>query len=457
MDFFTTMKQQLSFFAILVSLALVGWTACTKTTPFGEDLLADQLADYDFTDTIQLKCTVVPEDSALVTSDRNTAPFLLCGLLDDPIFGKAESEIFTLVQLSTFSPDFDPVKTKLDSIVMYIRYDPDNSYGDTSQVQTLKVQRLSEQLDWDKDYRSNNTLSASPDILGTASFSPNRLVNDSLVSTTKKARFIRVRLNDDFGREMMALDSITLTNDTLFWEKLRGFKITTAANSTPGAVLALDLNDEDLFSRVRLYYTKDDTLKKTFDYYFSGTRKFAHFKHDYTGTPIASALNQVATDRMYMQGMGGLRLKVEFPYASSLENIAVNKAELVLNALADPIFNEKLAPAEQLFALYKNTDSTEQFIPDVLYALGTGAQTNFKLFGGTPVAHNENGQVVYRYRLNLTQYFQDIVDDKTGLDRNRSIYLTVYPNIRSAMRSVLQGPTNVSFPAKLEMKYTRIK
>jgi hypothetical protein len=43
---------------VLAGIALAGlvlWAACTKPTPFGSDLLDDQLADYAYTDTVSLR------------------------------------------------------------------------------------------------------------------------------------------------------------------------------------------------------------------------------------------------------------------------------------------------------------------------------------------------------------------------------------------------------------------
>ncbi len=49
---------------------------------------------------------------------------------------------------------------------------------------------------------------------------------------------------------------------------------------------------------------------------------------------------------------------------------------------------------------------------------------------------------------------QQIVDDTSGLPEKRTVYISVYPQNRSAMRSILYGPKNATFPAKLVLKYT---
>ncbi|HMX42034.1 MAG TPA: DUF4270 family protein, partial [Saprospiraceae bacterium] len=275
--------------------------ACTKSTPFGADLLNDQLADYDFTDTITVSYTVEREDSVL-TSDRSfTAAYMLCGELKDPQFGNAASQIFSLVQMADLSPNFRKTTHKFDSLVMYLRYAPAGVYGDTTQQQTLRVFRLNagQQVHWRKDYYSTNSLQADTEI-GNATFLPRPNTPDSLFSVTK-APYIRVRLSDDFGKELFGIDSTTLTADTSFWEKFRGLKIVASTNgATPGAMLAFNLNDES-FSRIRLYY-HEDTVAKAFDYFFRRANKFTHFDMDHSGSPAAQTIGKPATELFYLQG-----------------------------------------------------------------------------------------------------------------------------------------------------------
>lgn len=448
------MKQKLHVLPLLTGIALLLlFAACSKSTPFGAELLDDQLADYQFTDTLTVRYSVEREDSVL-TSDRTfTNAYFLCGELNDPNFGKASSEIFSLVQMADLSPNFRKTSQKFDSIVMYLRYAPAGVYGDTMQQQTLRVFRLDpgQQVHWRKDYYSPRSLKASTEI-GSASFVPRPNKNDSLFVTTK-APFIRVKLSDDFGKELFGLDSTTLTADTLFWEKFRGLKIATTTNgASPGAMLAFNLNDES-FSRIRLYY-REDTLKKTFDYYFRRANKFTHFDLDHTGSPAGQTIGQTNDNLLYLQGMTGLRVKMEFPYAHQLDDIAVNKAELVMAAAVD---NPVLPPALQIATTENSGDTLFVYTSDVIYSINTSSSGGFDRFGGVPLEETVNGTKVKRYHMTLSQRFQKIVDDQSGLLKNRTLYLSIQPQSRSAMRTVLYGPAHTTFPAKLNLTYTRIK
>ncbi|MCB0576219.1 MAG: DUF4270 family protein, partial [Saprospiraceae bacterium] len=305
------MKQKLPAFAVLLLASLALWAACTKPTPFGAELLDDELADYDFTDTITVLCTIEQEDSILTSDPNSTATSFLCGELDDPIFGKSRSDIFSLLQLDFLDPGFDTSAQVFDSIVLYLRYAPSNVYGDTMQAQNLRVFRLDSALIDDKEYYSNNTLPASTEIGRVDGFLPKPNTADSLIVTNTKAPYLRVPLDDAFGKELFALDSAILSNDSAFYATIRGIKITTSAGASPGAMLAFDLNNE-AYSRIRLYYhIKDDTVGKAFDFNFSGANKFVHFEHDYSGSEAGQHVGQQSDDLIFLQASQGLRVKVQ--------------------------------------------------------------------------------------------------------------------------------------------------
>ena len=453
------MKQKLLAHAALLMMAAAFWAACTKPTPFGSELLDEEQAAYDFTDTLTLWCTIEQEDSVLTSDPNSVAATFLCGELYDPIFGKSTSEIYSLLQLAFPDPGFEPATQTFDSIVLYLRYASSNVYGDTMQKQTLRVFRLEEALKDGEDYYSDTTLLAGAEIGVLSDFLPRPNTFDSLFSTTSKAPYERVRLSDAFGQELFNLDTNILISDSAFYQALRGIKITASSGANPGAMLAFDLNNQT-YSFVRLYYhTTGDTASKNFNFFFAGTNKFTHFTHDYNynGAQVGPQIGKQSDEFLYLQGMQGLRLKVEIPYIDQLDNIAVNKAQLVLTAASLPNDNPLLIPGRQLILTEFLGDSIFAFTSDVSYALGPALNQGFGFFGGTPVKENINGTLVDRYRLTLSQRLQNMVDDTSGNIKKKTVYVNITPQSRVPHRSVIYGPKNTTFPAKLELKYTRVQ
>ena len=440
---------------LIAALGLFLGHSCTKPSPFGQELLDDQRGEYVYTDTLTLQCTLLPEDS-LVTSDRSsTSDYLFCGQLNDPVFGKSQSEIYTLFRLESLDPNFK--NAQIDSVVLFLAYDPAGFYGDTMLPQTLRVHRLASDtiLRWDADYYSNQTLPADVQIGEASNFLPRPNTALTLFDTATKSPYLRIPLDNAFGQELLNTDSVDLTADTAFWKRIRGIRISAEAAASPGAMMAFDLNNNN-FSRIRLYY-KQDTSSRDFDLFFLGGNKFTHFGHDYSGSTVAPFLNKPADSLLFVQGMGGLRLKVEIPYANLLDSIAVNKAELELTAATLANDNAIFKPASQLIFTELVGDTTYTISSDVLYSLGTSGTSGFNGFGGFPETETDQSQSVQRYRLTFTQRFQDMVDNASGEVKHQTIFVNVYPQSRSAMRTVLYGPKSATFPAKLALKYTKVK
>lgn len=452
------MKQKLPALAGLLLAALSIWAGCKKPSPLGAELLGDEYADYAYTDTITVRCTIEREDSSLTSDRSSTAEYFLCGELTDPQFGRSTSDLYTLMLGQNLNPNFDTAAETFDSLVMYLRYDIAGFYGDTlATPQTLRVLRLDpgQLISETSDYYSNDQFAATEELGRVENFKPKPSTKDSLFDGIK-GPFLRVVMKPEFGQELFNLDSASYSVDSLFFKKLRGLKIVSSAGGAiPGAMMAFDLNDNSL-SRMRLYYHAD-TTEKHFDYFFQGANKFTHFEHDHSfnGAPVGPAIGQLADEKLYVQGMEGVRVKVEFPYANKLDRIAVNQAKLVLT-VADETPN--LNPASQLFLTQLQGDTVFVTTSDVAYSFGSNLTGGFINFGGSPIKVVDNGTSVTRYWLTMSEIFQHIVDDDNSPDtKKRTVYLGVYPRSRTAGRVVLYGPKSLTFPAKLALRYTRVE
>lgn len=437
--------------AALIALC---WSACSEPTTFGSGLLEDQLADLAFTDTFSLQFVLEREDS-LLTSDRSSvADYFLCGRSLDPFFGTATADIYTLMQLSTLSPDWS--NATLDSIVMFVRYDAFGVYGDTLQPHTLRVHRLAEAIQNTQAYYSTNTLPIGEEIGKLTDFLPTPRTTQVLFdSAGARAAYLRIPLSQGFGESLLGLDSLRRSNDTAFYAWLNGFRLSVEPASAPGAMLAFDMNDVG-FSFVRMYYTQNDTVRKTFDFYFRGTNKFVSFQHDYTGMPVEPLIGQPLDQLLYLQGMTGLRVKMLVPWAHLLDDVAINKAELLLTVAEQSGDFASLLPANQLVFTQRSEDGTFfVFNSDVNYALGPASlQPGFLDFGGFPYTDNDQGTELTRYKMTLSANFQDMIESLPDSLGDRTVFLNVYTQLGSARRSILYGPAAPAYAPKLSVKYT---
>ncbi len=430
---------------------------CSKPTDFGAELLESERNVFNYTDTLTVRFYVERENS-VETSDRSSInPYLLCGELQDPRFGRTTAALYTLFRPTTLDPPFR--SARIDSIVLFLRYAADGFYGDTLQPQTVRVHRVAagHAIRWDRAYYSNQSLPVDVLLGEVTHVLPRPRTPEPLFDSLTRGPYLRIPLDPSFGQEILEADSLILTADTLFWEKIRGLRITATAGSIPGAVMAFNLNDRD-FSFIRLYYKYESdtiTASRTFDFSFLGGNKFNYFEHDYSGAPVENAIHSPAEDLLWIQGLAGLRLKVEFPYAHLLENIAVNKAELEMT-VAHPFGTyPALAPVSQLVFTERQDDTLRTFTSDVVYSLSL--LNDFSRFGGSPRTLVDNGQTVERYRLTLTQRFQAMVDNPDGDIAKQTLYISPFPQGRLASRVILFGPKSAVYPAKLTLKYTAVR
>jgi Domain of unknown function (DUF4270) len=452
-------------FAAIVSILFL--TNCTKPTSFGSELLNGDLAEYIYTDTLTVQCTTLLEDSVRTSDVNSTASYFLCGNIKDPIFGAAKSDIYTLFELSQFNPDFknlDNSPATFDSIVMYLQLKSEGIYGDTMQDQTISIKKLNpdNQIRWDRSYYSTDKYEADEEIgVVTTKIRPSKsdslvFFNDTTRTVARGTGIIRIPLSEAFGRSIMEhpdSDSLAYQSDTIFWQKFRGLKISTTT-ADPRAMLAFNLNNTPL-NRITLYYHLDGKARY-FNFYFTGGNKFTHFTHDYTGSEVASHLNKPNDDLMFLQGMAGLKVKLDIPNAKNLGKVLINKADLELTAVNLPADNINwYAPAKQLLL----RDTSKDFTSDVYYSAGSlvNQNSNFNLFGGKPKKETINGQNIQKYNLLLTQRLQEMIDQGAGDLEGTTVTLNVFPQYITAMRSVLYGQSNGSFPAKIKVKYTKIQ
>ena len=167
------------------------------------------------------------------------------------------------------------------------------------------------------------------------------------------------------------------------------------------------------------------------------------FHHNYGGTEIEAQFNDKSRgdSLVYIQPNGGVKVKIEMPYISNWNSVAVNKAELV-------------------FSVYDDGSLGAYVVPDNLFILGAGANTvitdqneGATHFGGTYDATNKT------YSFNIARYLHEILHEGRA---NDGIYLIIPNNLLtsgsvvSANRVVLGGPGHPTLGMKLNMIYTEL-
>ncbi len=455
--------------------------ACNKADITGSDILPPQdNVDVLFTDTLSI-ISGTALDTVVRVYDvdfNNQLALYLCGKLDDPAFGTSESEIFTQFRLSTTNPDFTDVV--FDSLMLSLAYAVDGHSGEFSMPQTYHVYRINEDLDAAATYYSDQTFGVDPVAVGSLVGHIPNFTDSVTVDGEKQFPQMRIPLDAAFANDLLDpnnASAYTTTSD--FLNFFKGLNIQPDPSNT--AMVRFNFASPD--TRLSLYYSsisfRDSftidmvTMDTTFvidpmtslpyqvevktPRFFnmiinSQTAKTVHFEQDPSLGTVQSYLDGTASNPQelsFIQGMEGLNATVEFPYAEEIDDVIVNKAELEV-FIAAPEDSLLYPYPPQLIVTKKDSDGELVLIGDVLVSLN--ASGNFQVFGGTPTLDTDGVNSFYKYTLNLSGHFQDIID---GIE-NEKIFISIFPREESATRVILGGSQNATQQMKLNLIYTKI-
>jgi hypothetical protein len=443
------MKNNLITAVVVGLLTTLGTYSCIKSTPVGSELFDNDKLNVQFTDTVTIRCLTEKTDSIAAYIPNAASSTLFCGNTIDPTFGKQELMMFTQV-VNAVTPG-SMVGALYDSAVLVLPYDLSLMRIDSSETIQLDVHQLTQKMDSAQVIYSNKKYTYNAVPIGTQSFRPR--LSDSLTNRadTLKSAYVAIRLNDQFARQLVDTTQYPLSPTNLFKDIFKGLCI--KANGTTKSVLAF--NTASPYARLHVYYRRD-TSKLRLDFMLneasspSGTKitRYTYINQDYTNAPIAPFVkNQQKSDSLvFLQGLAGSNVQIEIPYARNLGKIAVNKAELEFT------INDKDGykyPALEQLALYQiKAGAALDFITDFNTAsTNTTIQGYFPYFGGTPQVLSGS----YVYRMNVTDYLQQIIAGKQG----SIMTMTAYNKTARLNRAILYGAGIAGARrAKLRLTYT---
>ncbi|MHB1178290.1 MAG: DUF4270 family protein, partial [Daejeonella sp.] len=334
---------KLDLLTLLISLFILG--GCQNTDSIGLEVDPSTGINGNFTDTVTVRSTTVRED----TIPTNTLSQYPLGYFADPIFGKTTANIALTLNLTTNNTTFG-TSPALDSAVLVLHYG-DEFYGDSASKFQIDVHQLTNQLVRNRVYYNTESSNFNSSVIGSQlitvrrrdSVKVNQIVTAKPDVIKTKAPQIRIPISAAFiNSNFLNASATNFSSNELFVKFIKGLylKINQTQSTGPGGVAFLNLADS---SRLDIYYkskngTATDTTVTSFPILSRAEPVVAQFSHDYTGTSVQTQLNNPSTqyDFTYVQGLGGVRTKVGFPYVEKLKdlgNITINKAELIVTVV----------------------------------------------------------------------------------------------------------------------------
>lgn len=355
------------------------------------------------------------------------------------VFGYVNSEIFGSTKgsfVGRFLPYYVPEElfggktAKPDSLFFYFKPSL-NYFGDSTKTLNIKIYEL-----------TDTSVLWKPDILKSIEGKYNPI---PFISTTFKGgqKSLKIPIDTSFARLLM--DTVAIKQDTLFYQKFKGFYITCDDIPDFGGV-SYKVTSESFSLELHYHYTKfieekDSVFKKIVYFDFNDFRYF-QYSNDYSKAMPDKQIqflndSTIQDSVFYIQGLSGVYGKIQ------LDGVAhwVDSMPVVLHK------------AELLIGKY----TPETLTPDSLI---TNLSLRYKIDNKWAISYD--GFISYLgnlrryscdYSINITSHLQRVLE---GEIEDGGLY--VFPsNYSEVSRSVLYSGSNNSKKMKLKLTYTKLR
>jgi hypothetical protein len=406
--------------ALFFLLSALFFSACTKivTTNLGGDLIPP----VDGVNTKEMYLDVESINAADTITRIGIGLDHALGYVNDPLFGQTTASIN--VQLKPSFPLTWPASKDsmfIDSVVMVLSYK--GVWGDSLKPLSFRVYQMNiddtADLSPDSVYKTNYFI--APGLELTENNLPKSIypytLNDSVKPFQEQANNqLRLRLNASYGAKLLRLDTSIYKYDSLFDRTIKGYQI--IPEQTGNALLRINLLDTNTKLAIYYRYQKNGNMDTTVEYfrcnsYTSGSSNY--IVRNRTGSKVAAWLphsNSTNDSLIFIDTNPGIYAKLQIPdLDTSLNNIIVHRAEILMEQVADPTNPEEkyFTPPNLFLAAY--SDSMRRFgLPnDIQYSSGYVAN-QFSL-GCYPYTKTDSatGLPIYAYRFDISRYVQGIV------------------------------------------------
>ena len=450
---------------MLVSLFILG--GCNNPSGIGLDVDPTLALNTKIVDTSTVFTKLIKEDSVVA----NYTYYSALGYFKDPIFGTTTSNLALALTLPSDNYTFgkSPV---LDSAILVLPYK--NFYGDSVNTNyTVEVKQLNEVLytGTSKSYYNTKKWAHGTSILGSKNISvvyKDSIIIQDIISgkkdTVKKViPQLRIALSPTFiTNNILKTDSLNLLSKKVFNNYFKGIYVNLNKGTTTnnGGIFLFDTYTSGA-ARLDLYYKKTsstggiDTVNVSLNITGSTGDAVSELTWDIAGTAVQTELQSTAktSNNLFIKGLNGTKIKVDFPYISKLKSlgkqIAINRAELILQVESGTETPYK--PITRLRAYRWDIAERPQYVSD--------EDPSDLRYLGYPDINGYYNKTTKSYVFNFTAYVQDLINGKTT---NYGTFITTSDFTSTASvfnipgRSKTGGNTG-SYKAKLKIYYTDLK
>ncbi|WP_159637067.1 DUF4270 family protein [Sphingobacterium composti Ten et al. 2007 non Yoo et al. 2007] len=447
--------KYLYFLSIISALSL--FASCNKEMSVSLDEIDEDIA-VTFIDSFTVHTSTYQLNYLPSSATGN----ILVGKVRSNDLGSIKSTSYLRLALDSYTDNI-PEGAVFDSVNVVLR--PNNVryyYGDTTQIQTLSVHKVTQEIVTTNILSSIDSYNAPVYVNGPTIFSDKKFAYESSALGTGQFRpyvnsidTISLRLTDEFGKDLfdkINTNDFNVSNIEAFQSYLKGIAIVPEDNNT----VVLGFNDT-LNIHLNYSYVGSDgfkvTGKKVISNY-SPSYQYNNVEYDRTGTPFEglSGSNreisfQQANRSAVIQSGTGLATKIKIPTLKEFmynENISINKAELIIETEALGSGNYPAPSSLMLIVSDKNGLATN-YVPSPF--ANTIQQATY--MPGNDVGQNG------KYIFNLIDYIKNINTNRY-IDTDLLIS-TITPALFGTVNTAKIATENGKPKIKLNIVYTKFR
>lgn len=410
------MRKLKTIFIIATAALLGALTSCTdKESALGIGLVDTTMLYNGKTDTLYADQAWTEFEDSLLTSNYS---YGVIGYYSDLTFGKVSSVLYTQIALPSNANNISfSDEMVIDSVVLTLT--KSQLFPDTGRVYNFhfEVKQLSEALLSDTSFYADNTLPVDE----SAVF----FDDDVVVHNTDTA--IRLVLDASI---YPVIHRTASAED--FIKETKGLRVRMTKAGDEGLV-SIDFSSSNTNLRTYYHYLyENDTTHGYYTFLMgAGTSHFTHFEHNYSGTLFASGNKVPGTMRLYLEPMGGHRIRMSFDrdlqtFRAAHPWAVIHHAELLL-----PVAPESPSQKpDQILTLGKQTDGEDVYIDDLI---------DLHTLSGYDGSFHEDSNY---YRMRVTQHVQGLLREGT----DRGILLLLNSRRHDPNRAIFNGTSSANRP-----------
>ncbi|MEN7550626.1 DUF4270 family protein [Rapidithrix thailandica] len=348
---------------LLSILAFLSLGCDNDTESIGLELRPDDLINTTFTDTFSIKTSIVKLDS-VPTSNTGV---MLVGSTKDPVLGHTQATTYFGFQIAGDKVELSGKdgERQFDKATLTLGYG--FIYGDSNSTQTFVLHELADSIHSKTHYQFDEIESLGTELAKVEDF--------KVAGDTNK--FVSFNLSEEYGNKLFEMVQDTLKPITRYNTHflLGGIKVSSLSEEDDAIFGFRTISSSGVpysYLTLHYHYFDDENKKVEKEYKLYISRPFHHIENDFSESAYLSGWDtkeplstEMTNNRCIIQAASGITTRLEFPTLNrNVEELLINKAEIVLQPIDDGNFNGQKLPPSGLRVIRLDANGNRKFFED---------------------------------------------------------------------------------------------